>query len=493
MSLVLGVDIGTASTKAVAVDEDGAVVARVERAHRTATPRPGWFEHDATNVWWKDLTECLTELLPQLGEAPVALGVSGIGPCLLPTDAQSRPLRPAILYGVDTRAGEQVRAMSQELGEDAIAATGAVLTSQAVGPKMRWLAEHEPEVWARTRRFFMASSFLVNRLTGAYVLDHHSASQCAPLYDQTTCDWDQDRWAAIAGHLEMPALHWSDEVVGAVSDEAAALTGLPAGIPVTAGTIDAWAEAESVQVARPGDVMVMYGSTMFLVALTDTFTPSRSLWPTTGVRPDVRCLAAGMATSGSVTEWISDLVSQDYATLTENARAVPPGSDGLLVLPYFAGERTPLFDPGARGVISGLSLRHRAGHLYRAALEGVAFGVRHNLEAMRQAGARVERLVAVGGGTTGGLWTQIVSDVTGLPQDLARTSVGAAYGDAMLAAVASGLVTESATRTWNPVVRQVRPDPATRGLYDTGYAAYRELYETTRPLVGRWSLATGSS
>lgn len=119
--------------------------------------------------------------------------------------------------------------------------------------------------------------------------------------------------------------------------------------------------------------------------------------------------------------------------------------------------------------------------------------MRHNLEAMRQAGARVERLVAVGGGTTGGLWTQIVSDVTGLPQDLARTSVGAAYGDAMLAAVASGLVTESATRTWNPVVRQVRPDPATRGLYDTGYAAYRELYETTRPLVGRWSLATGSS
>lgn len=324
MSLVLGVDIGTASTKAVAVDEDGAVVARVERAHRTATPRPGWFEHDATNVWWKDLTECLTELLPQLGEAPVALGVSGIGPCLLPTDAQSRPLRPAILYGVDTRAGEQVRAMSQELGEDAIAATGAVLTSQAVGPKMRWLAEHEPEVWARTRRFFMASSFLVNRLTGAYVLDHHSASQCAPLYDQTTCDWDQDRWAAIAGHLEMPALHWSDEVVGAVSDEAAALTGLPAGIPVTAGTIDAWAEAESVQVARPGDVMVMYGSTMFLVALTDTFTPSRSLWPTTGVRPDVRCLAAGMATSGSVTEWISDLVSQDYATLTENARRCRP-------------------------------------------------------------------------------------------------------------------------------------------------------------------------
>ncbi len=485
MAVLLGVDVGTASTKGVAVRSDGVVLTRSHRSHQTSSPRPGWFEHDAENVWWSDVKDVLADLLRDLGEAPSGLAVSGIGPCLLPVDEAGRPLRPAILYGVDTRAEAEVQEMSEHLGPDVVTATGAVLTSQAIGPKMLWVARHEPDVWSRTRRVHMASSYLVHRLTGEYVLDHHSASQCSPLYDQRSHAWHEDRWDAVAPAVERPRLAWADEVVGAVCAEAAAMTGLPAGLPVTAGTIDAWAEAESVLVREPGDVMVMYGSTMFLVTVTDDWLPSQKLWSTLGVRSGVSCLAAGMATSGTVTQWVADLAGADFATLTAEASRVPAGSDGLLMLPYFAGERTPLFDPRARGVIAGLTLAHGRAQLYRAALEGVALGVRHNLEAMADAGAAPGRLVAVGGGTTGDLWTQIVSDVTGHEQQLPGETVGACYGDAMLAALATGAADLADTRRWNPARRTVEPDPVAGSRYQDLYPDYLDLYASTRDLVHR--------
>ncbi|MDQ1601932.1 MAG: xylulokinase [Actinomycetota bacterium] len=483
MAIFLGVDVGTATTKAVAVSSEGRVLGRAERRHSTSSPQPGWFEHDAETLWWADFRDCVSEVVRGLDEPPAAVAVSGIGPCLLPADADGRPLRPAILYGIDTRAEAQVRAMTERLGEEQIASTGAVLTSQAVGPKMVWLAEHEPAVWARTRMFFMASSFLVHRLTGRYMLDHQSASQCSPLYDQPAARWDTARWSEIAPDVLPPQLCWAGDVVGEVSQQASDATGIPAGTPVTAGTIDAWAEAESVLARDPGDVMVMYGSTMFLVAMTDIWRPSRQLWPTRGLRPDTSCLAAGMATSGTITEWWSRMTGAGFSELTAEAAQVPAGSDGLLLLPYFAGERTPVFDSGARGVLAGLTLHHSRGHVYRAVLEGVAYGVRHNLEAMREAGAEVDRLIAVGGGTTGGLWTQIVSDVTGMPQDVPRETVGASYGDAMLAAIATGGVSEEQTRHWNPVQTVVEPDAGTAALHKERFLRYREMYDVTRPLI----------
>jgi xylulokinase len=319
----------------------------------------------------------------------------------------------------------------------------------------------------------MASSFLVHRLTGRYVLDHHSASQCSPLYDLGRREWAADWASVVAPGLPLPSLVWPTEVVGHVSEAAFQATGLPAGLPVTAGTVDAWAESVSVGVREPGDAMVMYGTTMFLVQVVDQPRPHPGLWTTSGVFPGTSTLAAGMATSGAVTDWLRGLVGGSFTDLVARARDVPAGSRGLLVLPYFAGERTPLFDPSARGVIAGLTLSHGPAELYRAVLEGIAYGLRHNLEAMTAAGGAARRLVAVGGGTQGGLWTQIVSDVTGLPQQLTRESIGASLGDAMLAASADGVDVSG----WNPVVQTVQPDPA--GLYDEFYDHYRSLYPAT--------------
>ncbi|TDD86290.1 sugar kinase [Saccharopolyspora karakumensis] len=478
-AVLLGIDIGTSSSKGVLVDETGKIVARASRPHQTSHPHPGWVEHDAESVWWADFLELTRELLPAAeGYRLAGLGVSGIGPVLLPADGSGKPLRPAILYGVDTRATDEIAELTAELGaEEILRRGGSALSSQAVGPKIRWLAKHEPEVYRRTEMLLMCSSYLVHRLTGRYVLDHHSASQCDPIYDLEERDWSADWAARVAPDLPLPELAWPTEVVGRVGAEAAAETGLPEGLPVTAGTVDAWAEATSVGVRAPGDVMLMYGTTMFFVEVLDEVTPHPALWGTCGAFPGTYTLAAGMATSGAVTDWLRGLVDGDFAQLVSEAATVPAGSRGLLLLPYFAGERTPIFDPSARGVLAGLTLEHGRAELYRAALEGISFGVRHNLEAMGQAGGSARRLVAVGGGTQGGLWTQIVSDITGKDQQIPAETVGAAYGNALLAGVGTGAAVDP--DAWNPIVDTVRPNPDNTERYENYYRHYRDLYEST--------------
>jgi xylulokinase len=481
--LLLGLDIGTSSSKAVLTDPAGTVLAQAVREHAVSTPRPGFVEHDAELVWAGDLAALVDELRPHLDGRLAAIGLSGIGPCLLAADVAGRPLRPAILYGVDTRAVVEIGELTARFGADAILdRCGSVLTTQAVGPKIAWLRRHEPAVWSQTGKLFTASSYLVHLLTGEYVLDHHTASQWVPLYDSRCNQWISEWADEIAPGIPLPRLAWPGEVAGVVSAAAADRLGLPVGTPVLTGTVDAWAESYSVGVDQPGDVMVMYGTTMFLVEVLAQRAVWPTLWGTVGVRAGSYTLAAGMATSGAVTDWLRTITGEtSYARLVEEAARVPAGADGLVLLPYFAGERTPLFDPQARGVLAGLTLGHTRGHIYRAALEGIAFGVRHNLEAMRQAGGGARRLVAVGGGTQGGLWTQIVSDVLQEPQHVPRQTIGACYGDALLAAQAVGLV--GTDHAWNPTDHVVAPHAEAALLYDRRYSAYRELYENTRDLV----------
>jgi xylulokinase len=479
-STVIGIDIGTSSSKGVLVSLDGAIVGRAEREHQVSRPRPGHVEMDG-DLWWEEFRSICRELAA-FGTAIQAVGVSGMGPCVLLTDAAGTPLRPAILYGVDTRASDQIVRLNAELGEDEIMARGrSALSSQAVGPKLAWLSENEPDTFARARRLFMPSSWLGWKLTGAYLLDHHSASQCWPLYDADAAAWYRPWAARICGDVELPPLAWPGEVAGTVSLSAARETGLAAGVPVIAGTIDAWSEAVSVGAQHVGDLMLMYGTTMFLIATVAKPITSPSLWGTSGAFPGTYCLAGGMATSGAITGWLRDLFGgPDYAELTALAEASGPGARGLLLLPYFAGERTPIQDPDARGVIAGLTLLHTRGDLYRATLEATAFGVRHNLEALRETGAAIDRIVAVGGGAQSALWTQIVSDVTGLTQVIPTKTIGASLGAAFLAAK---VVSDVSIDDWNPPDSVRRPNPASALAYDAAYRLYRELYSATRSIA----------
>ena len=459
------------------------MVGEARRDHALSLPRPGWAEFDAETVWWQDVRAVCQELAPVAGNSLAGVCVSGIGPCVVPCDAHLTPLRPAILYGIDTRASAEVDELNERLGADTILARGGSrLSSQALGPKLLWLRRHEPEVWRKAQGWFMASSFIVARLTGEYILDHHSASQCDPLYDLDASSWALDWIDQIAPGVPLPRLTYPAEVVGVVTSTASEATGIPRGTPVISGTIDSWAEAFSVGVRRPGDVMLSYGSTMFVIHVVEHARPHPLLWTTQGVEAETRTHAAGMSTGGSLTEWLRHLLgAPEWPALLAEARATPPGARGLLLLPYFAGERTPIYDPLARGIVAGLTLRHGRGELLRASYEGVAAGIRQIFTLLAEAADTPTRVVAVGGGTNAELWLQIVSDVTGEAQRIPEQTIGAAYGDALLAAIAVELV--AAETDWTCHARTVTPNEQTRGIYNELYPRYSELYTATANIV----------
>jgi xylulokinase len=244
--LLLGVDIGTYSSKGALCTPAGEAIATATVEHGLSLPRPGWAEQDADAIWWGDFVEITRRLLADgiTGDDVGAVGVSAIGSCLLPVDEQGAPLRPGILYGIDTRATEEIAWLNDQFGESALRELGGMaLTSQAMGPKILWLRRHEPEVYERAAKFVSSSSYLVHKLTGEWTMDRHSASHYNPLIDISSLEWDGRFAGPIAGIERLPRLQWANEIAGTVTARAAAETGLRAGTPVSAGTVDAAAEA----------------------------------------------------------------------------------------------------------------------------------------------------------------------------------------------------------------------------------------------------------
>ena len=492
--LLLGIDVGTYSSKGVLTDLSGTVLKSTVVPHGVSFPRPGYAEQDADAVWLSDVVQLIRELLSGQDAANIAgVGLSAIGPCLLPLDKNGTPLRPGILYGVDTRAHAEIDALNAELGEAALFDHSLMaLTSQAVGSKIRWLRVHEPDIWAQTATLTTASSYLGFRLTGRHVMNRHEASHYMPLYDPETQGWTDRFAAAVLGDKTLavlPALGWSDEIGGRVSAKGAALTGLLPGTPVTVGAVDALSEAVSVGVVSPGDLMVMYGSTTFFILVEDAPAPDRRVWTVGGAFAGQYNLAAGMSTTGSLTRWFADELGRElpegeaYDQLFAAAESVPPGANGLLMLPYFSGERTPINDAQARGVIAGLGLSSTRADLFRAVLEGVGYGIRHNIETFGELGADVRRIVAVGGGAKTQTWLQIVSDIVGAVQEVPAQTIGASYGNAFLAGLATGKLRREDLAGWVKPGRIIEPDASKRELYDTNFELFKRLYLQTKDIV----------
>lgn len=492
MKHFLGVDIGTFETKGVLADETGRVVAQAARPHKMLVPQPGWAEHRPIEDWWGDFVFVTRKLLAESRIDPKsirAVGPSAIGPCLLAVDADGAPLGNAILYGVDTRASAEIAALNARIGPDAILdRCGNALTSQSVGPKILWLKNNRPDVFSRAEKLVTSTSFLVHRLTGRWCIDRYSAANTSPLYDAGTQGYAFDLAPDLCRPEQLPDLLWTTDIAGAVTQAAAEETGLAAGTPVIAGTIDAAAEALSVGVLSPGDMMLMYGSTVFVIALTENRVRDKRLWYAPWLFPGSHASMAGLATSGTLTHWFRDQFCRElgddaFAKLAQEAAASPPGAKGLLVLPYFSGERTPIHDPNAKGMVFGLDLTHGRGDLFRAVLEGVAHATAHAIDAFREAGAPPKTAYAVGGGTRNAVWLQATSDISGLPQTLRRQTVGASLGDAFLAAVAVGDAKPGDIASWNPTERVAEPDQARRELYARQSAIFRALYARTKDLM----------
>jgi xylulokinase len=499
MSAFLGVDIGTYQSKGVLVDAGGRLLATAVRPHQMLVPQPGWAEHRPEQDWWGEFASITMELLAATrlpATAVKAVGASAIGPCMLPVDADGTALMNAVLYGVDTRAAAEIDELTRQIGESRLIEIGAAkLTSQSVGPKILWLQRHRPEIYAKAAHIVTSTSYLVQRLTGEVVIDHYSAGGFTPLYDVRRRCWSEELAAGIIETSRLPRLAETTEVVGTVTQRAAAQTGLAVGTPVIAGTIDAAAEAFSIGVHAPGDLMLMYGSTIFTILVTPTPVRDPRLWYQPWIMPGLHASAAGLATSGTLTHWFQDQLARELSgnegipALTREAAVIPPGADGLLVLPYFSGERTPLHDPYAKGCVFGLTLAHTRAHLFRAVLEGIACGVRHLLSAYSEAGHAPRRVVAVGGGVHNPVWLQATSDICGIEQILPTHTIGASFGDAMLAAIAVGAASAADVQGWNPSNGTVRPDASRKSRYDRQFALYRQLYERTKDLMKALPLA----
>lgn len=491
MSYFLGVDIGTFETKGVLCDAGGHIVASATRPHKMLVPRPGWAEHRAEEDWWGDFVHVTKAVLAESRIDPKAIAAvacSAIGPCMLPVDADGNPLMNGVLYGVDGRAHLEVEELTGRIGEAAILERcGNALTSQSVGPKILWLKRNHPDIFAKTAKVLTSTSFLVHRLTGRYVIDHYSAANTAPLYDIATLAYTADLAGDIIERERLPEPLWSTEIVGEVTPRAAAETGLAAGTPVTTGTIDAAAEAVSVGVLAPGQMMVMYGSTIFIIMPADKRIADWRLWYAPWLFEGEHASMAGLATSGTLTHWFRDQFARDmeeevaFAELAREAEASPPGARGLVVLPYFSGERTPIHDPHAKGTVFGLDLTHTRGDIYRAVLEGIACGTAHVVDTFREIGHAPASLHAVGGGTKNAVWLQSTSDIAGMDQVVCEKSIGASYGDAFLAAVATGACQRGDIAEWNPVAKTVtpRPDP----VLEKQYGLFRRLYEQTKDIA----------
>lgn len=493
----LGIDIGTFESKGVIVDETGRVVASATKSHKMLVPQPGWAEHRPKQDWWGDFTFICKKMLAESGVAPGtirAIGASAIGPCMLPVDADGEALSNAALYGVDTRAAAEIEELDAAIGAERILdRCGNALTSQSVGPKILWLKRNRPEIYARAAKIVTSTTYLVQKLTGECVIDHYSAANFSPLYLIDRQGWSTELTAGVIEPERLPKVAWTTDVVGHVTARAARATGLAKGTPVIAGTIDAAAEALSVGMVRAGDMMIMYGSTIFTIMLSKQRIEDARLWYAPWLFPGEHASMAGLATSGTLTHWFRDTAARElerqtaFGLLAREAEASPPGANGLVMLPYFSGERTPIHDARAKGVIFGLNLTHTRGDLYRALLEGIAYGTNHIVDTYREIGHLPKKLLAVGGGTKNGVWSQATSDVSGMPQAVCSQTIGASYGDAFLAALAVGDVGKKDIATWNPEARRIVPERRRRSVYKRQYGIFRQLYERNRDLMAELS------
>ena len=498
---LLGVDIGTYSSKGVLVDaEIGDVAASHVIEHGLSMPKPGWVEHDPDQIWWGEFVSICQALLAGSEIAPERIkgvGVSGIGPCVLPVDEHGNALRQGILYGIDTRASNEIEELENVLdGEKIFQLSATHLSSSAAGPKILWIKNHEPQVFHQARWFLTSHSYIVLKLTDQPVVDKYSACAFAPLMDVEKIRWLDGFDDLITPVKTLPTMLWSCEVAGYVTAQAAAQTGLKEGTPVIAGTTDSAAEAISAGLADFGDMMMMFGSSNSFIMKTDKLVRTDNFWGLNWMEPGTYAFVGGMSTVGSLTRWFRDNLapgevagqaaggSNAYAAMAELLKESSPGARGLIALPYFEGERTPMYDPDSKGVFFGLTLKHTRADIYRSLLESVGFGIRHNVDIMMADGLMPKRILAVGGGTKNLGWMQMISNIANIQMDIPDQQIGSSYGDAFMAGIGVGLFSNLRDiRKWVHTRHQIKPEPDAAGVYAPLYRIYRDLYTQTRNLM----------
>ncbi len=493
MGHVLGIDASTTATKAILVDEAGAVIGVGAANYGFEVPRPLWSEQEPV-LWWDGAVAAITSVLASTGVSAgdvVAIGLTGQMHGAVLLDEAGEVLRPAILWN-DQRTGAECDAIRQTVGaERLVEITGNDALTGFTAPKLVWVRDHEPGVWRRIAHVLLPKDYVRLRLTGEYAVDKADGAGTL-LFDLAARDWSREVLDALEIDPSwMPRTWEGPEVTGVVSGEAAAMTGLRPGTPVVAGGGDQAANAVGVGAVVPGTMALSLGTSGVVFATTDRplYEPHGRVHAFCHAVPERWHFMSVMLSAAGSLRWFRDALAPEaeFADLVAIAGDVPVGSEGLLFLPYLSGERSPHPDPLARGAFVGLTLVHDRRHLTRAVLEGVAFGLRDGLDLMVEAGMPAPAQIrASGGGTVSPLWRQILADVLEAEIATVNTSEGAAYGAALLAMVGAGwfATVEAAAAALVTATPTAAPGPDA-AAYREAHAIYRDLYPALSPTFHR--------
>lgn len=486
MAQLLGIDIGTSACKVAAFTEDGTVLAQSNKPYKVYYPQAGWAEQDP-DEWWEAIVEGVKEVLAHPGVVAseiAGIGVDGQSWSAIPVDKEGEVLAKTPIW-MDTRSRDICEDVKSVIGEDKIFdIAGNDFLPSYTTPKMIWFKREHPEIFDKVSLFVQSNSYIVYKLTGKFSQDL-SQGYGIHFFNMTTLKYED----ALAKEMGLssslvPELYRCDEVVGKVTKEAAALTGLTEGTPVVAGGLDAACGTLGAGVYQSGQTQEQGGQAGGMSICMDSALAHKKLILSTHVVPGMWLLQGGTVGGGGTLNWYKREFGEDisFGDLTIPAESVSPGSDGVIFLPYMAGERSPLWNPDAKGVFYGLSFDKTKGHMVRAILEGVAYSLRHNLLTAEEAGAKVDVMNAMGGSSNSLLWTQIKSDVTGKTIKVPSSDTATTQGAAILAGIGSGIYKDydEAVKKTIVITRTHEPNMKNHEIYKKYMNLYLQLGEALK-------------
>ncbi|HEY4162588.1 MAG TPA: FGGY-family carbohydrate kinase [Dongiaceae bacterium] len=507
MRAFLGLDIGTTSTGGILIDAEGRTLATAERPSELRSLHANWAEEDPA-LWWTNCCGLVGDLLRESGltaDDIAAVGVTGMVPAIVLLNGKGEVLRPSIQQN-DARATQEIEEMRGRFDERRFfSLTGGSINQQIVAPKLRWLERHEPKVFKAIETIFGSYDYIAYQLTGARSIEHNWALESG-LMDLKTGAFIPElvKEAGIPAQA-LPQIHASHEVLGKVTAEAARATGLKEGTPVVAGCADHVVSAYVAGASQDGDLVLKFGGAGDILLSTAKAVTDPRLFIDYHVIPDHYFSNGCTAATGSLLNWIvrqwaggevghaKQAGLSIHAWLDRLAEQTPPGAEGLILLPYMLGEKTPLHDPYARGTLVGLGLHHTLAHVWRAALEGTIFGFRHHVEVFREIGLGVKQVFACDGGAASDLWLQIAADALGLAVTRIDRHPGSSLGAAYVAGHGIGAFPDLAgISRYVATGRVFKPVPARKPVYDRAYANFREIYERLKTLYPRLDPETAS-
>lgn len=499
MQYLLGTDIGTSGTKTILMDTTGKLISQDLQEYDVITPAPLWAEQ-WPDVWYEATKDSIRNCVAKAKEAGVCaedikgIAISGLyGGSGIPLDENMKAVRPCMIW-MDRRADKETQWVLDNIGEDKL----YEITHNGADPyygytKILWMKNNEPENWAKTKLFLPPNDYVIYKLTGEIAIDYSSAGNLGGVFDMNTRTWSQEMLDAMGIPMSMmpQRIVESTDIVGGMTKEAAEDLGVCEGLPVIASGIDCGAANIGLGVFEAGVYAAAIGTSMCGALISDQ--PARKgliSWPYLYDAKNLAYHFAGGNTAGAIVKWFRQQLCQweiecqkngganSYDVLNGQAEVIPAGSEGLVVLPYFMGERSPVWDSDAKGTIVGLSLTHTKGHLYRAFLEAVAYCLRDSMEAT--ADDMGEYILIAGGVTKSKVWRQIFADVTGYPVVCPVYDVEANMGDVMLAGIGTGILTYEEVKKWQVLDAPIMPNKENHEKYNEYFALYKSIYKNLK-------------